>query len=43
MTIKMLVFDYRDSEKNFFGTHELENFEISFCKFSSDKKCHKSF
>ena len=30
MTIKMLVFDYRDSEKNFFGTHELENFEITF-------------
>lgn len=30
MTIKMLVFDYRDSEKNFFGTNELENFEITF-------------
>ena len=30
MAIKMLVFDYRDSEKEFFGTQELENFEITF-------------
>lgn len=30
MAIKMLVFDYRESEKEFFGTHELENFEITF-------------
>lgn len=30
MAIKTLVFDYRDEEKEFFGTHELENFEITF-------------
>lgn len=30
MTVKMLVFDYRESEKNFFETHNLENFEITF-------------
>lgn len=30
MAIKMLVFDYRESEKEFFGTHELNNFEITF-------------
>lgn len=30
MALKMLVFDYRESEKEFFGTHELDNFDISF-------------
>ena len=27
MAVKMLVFDYRESEKEFFRTHELENFD----------------
>ena len=30
MAVKMLVFDYRESEKEFFRTHELENFDITF-------------
>jgi D-lactate dehydrogenase len=34
MAIKMLVFDYRKSEKNFFKSRNLENFEIVFHKES---------
>lgn len=30
MAIKLLVFDFRESEKDFFRTHELENFDITF-------------
>lgn len=30
MTIKMLMFDYRDSEKNFIKNKNLENFDITF-------------
>lgn len=30
MTINMLIFDYRDSEKEFFETNSLENFDITF-------------
>lgn len=30
MTIKMLLFDYRDSEKNFFKNRNFENFDITF-------------
>ncbi len=30
MAVKMLVFDYRESEKEFFRTHELDNFDITF-------------
>ena len=30
MAIKMLLFDFRETEKNFFKTHELENFDITF-------------
>ena len=29
MAIKLLVFDFRESEKDFFRSHELENFDIS--------------
>lgn len=34
MTINMLVFDYRDSERNFFREHELEHFNITFYRES---------
>lgn len=34
MAVKMIVFDFRDSEKDFFRSHELENFDISFFKES---------
>lgn len=30
MSIKMLVFDFRDSEEEFFKGHDLENFDITF-------------
>ena len=30
MSIKMLVFDYRESERNFFGNNKFENFDITF-------------
>lgn len=30
MAVKMLIFDYRESEKEFFRTHELENFDTTF-------------
>lgn len=30
MTIKMLVFDFRESEKEFFKKHEFEHFDITF-------------
>lgn len=30
MTIKMLVFDFRDSEKQFFKEHKFEHFDITF-------------
>lgn len=30
MAIKLLVFDFRESEKDFFRSHELENFDITF-------------
>lgn len=36
MSVKMLIFDYRDSEKSYFKRHEkdLKNFDISFYKES---------
>ena len=30
MSIKMLVFDYRESERKFFGNNKFENFDITF-------------
>ena len=30
MSIKMLVFDFRDSEQDFFRSRDLENFDITF-------------
>lgn len=30
MAVKLLVFDFRESEKDFFRSHDLENFEITF-------------
>ena len=30
MAIRLLVFDFRESEKDFFRSHELENFDITF-------------
>ncbi len=30
MSIKILVFDYRESEKNFFGNNKFEHFDITF-------------
>ena len=30
MSIRMLVFDYRENEKPFFENNELQNFEFTF-------------
>ncbi len=34
MAIKMLIFDFRDSEKNFFEQNKFEHFDIKFYPFS---------
>lgn len=36
--MKMLMFDFRDSEKGFFEKHELKDFEITFIKNPLDEK-----
>ena len=38
MAIRMIVFDYRDTEREFFRTHELENFDITFFEFSLNEE-----
>lgn len=42
MAIKLLVFDYRDNEKDFFRSHELENFDITFFKESLNEESVKN-
>ena len=37
MAIKMLMFDFRESEKNYFKENELENFDINFYRESLNK------
>ncbi len=41
MTVNMLVFDYRESEKNFFDTNSLENFDITFFEESLNEETLK--
>lgn len=38
MTIKMLVFDYRDTEKKFFEENYFDNFDIKFFDFSLNEE-----
>lgn len=42
MAIKLLVFDFRESERDFFRSHELENFEITFFPESLNKETLKN-
>ena len=34
MAIKMLIFDYRETEYDFFGKNKFDNYEIKFFDFS---------
>jgi D-lactate dehydrogenase len=38
MSIKMLIFDFRESEKQFFEDNKFENFDITFFKESLDEE-----
>lgn len=42
MAIKLLVFDFRESEKDFFRSHELENFDITFFTESLNEETIKN-
>lgn len=42
MAIKLLVFDFRESEKDFFRSHELENFDITFFTESLNEETVKN-
>lgn len=42
MAVKLLVFDFRESEKDFFRTHELENFDITFFTESLNEETIKN-
>ena len=42
MAIKLLVFDYRDNEKDFFRSHELVNFDITFFTESLNEETVKN-
>ena len=42
MTIKILIFDYRESEKNFFGNRKFEHFDITFYSESLNEDFIKS-
>ena len=41
MSIKMLVFDFRDSEQDFFRSRDLENFDITFYSESLNEETVK--
>ena len=34
MSLKMLIFDYKDAEKKFFKRHQFHDFDIEFFDFS---------
>ena len=42
MTVKMLIFDFRDSEKAFFENKKFENFDIKFFKESLNEEFVKT-
>lgn len=42
MAIKLLVFDFRESEEDFFRSHELDNFDIIFFKESLNENTVKN-
>lgn len=42
MAIKMLIFDFRDSEKNFFKNNKFDNFDITFFKESLNENTVKN-
>lgn len=42
MTIKMLVFDFRESEHEFFRSRDFENFDIKFFDYSLDEETIKN-
>ena len=42
MAIRLLVFDFRESEKDFFRSHELENFDITFFAESLNEQTVKN-
>ena len=42
MTVNMLIFDYRESEKEFFSTHDLEHFNITFYRESLNDETVKN-
>ena len=42
MTIKMLIFDFRDSEKKFFENNKFEDFDITFFKESLNEESVKN-
>ena len=41
MSIKVLVFDYRESEKNFFKNNKFQNFDITFYRESLNEETVK--
>ena len=42
MAIKLLVFDFRESERDFFRSHELENFEILIMRAKKYEKIYNN-
>ena len=42
MAIKMLIFDFRDSEKKFFENNKFEDFDITFFKESLNEESVKN-